>query len=123
MWKICIKDSFLNCGKIYPIQQKKIKEMVDLLRLNRNVLKIYVFGSSISNRCSINSDVDIYIELEEEENKLIKKYLPFSYDLWTNYTVDENLKKEIMKECVLVYKHQGRKPTTLEWWDECHLID
>lgn len=104
MWKICIKDSFLNCGKIYPIQQKKIKEMVDLLRLNRNVLKIYVFGSSISNRCSINSDVDIYIELEEEENKLIKKYLPFSYDLWTNYTVDENLKKEIMKECVLVYE-------------------
>ncbi len=22
-----------------------------------------------------------------------------------------------------VYKHQGRKPTTLEWWDECRLID
>ena len=21
------------------------------------------------------------------------------------------------------YKHQGRKPTTLEWWDECRLID
>lgn len=23
----------------------------------------------------------------------------------------------------IVYKHQGRKPTTLEWWDECRLID
>ena len=22
-----------------------------------------------------------------------------------------------------IYKHQGRKPTTLEWWDECRLID
>ncbi len=21
------------------------------------------------------------------------------------------------------YKHQGRKPTTLEWWVECRLID
>ena len=22
-----------------------------------------------------------------------------------------------------IYKHQGRKPTTLEWWVECRLID
>lgn len=30
-------------------------------------------------------------------------------------TKDLNLK--------IVYEHQGRKPTTLEWWDECRLID
>lgn len=25
-WRVCIQDPFENCEKIYPIQQKKVKQ-------------------------------------------------------------------------------------------------
>ena len=31
---------------------------------------------------------------------------PILYDLWTNYTVDENMKKEIFKKGVVVYERE-----------------
>lgn len=28
MWKICVEEPFMNCQKIYPIQQKKVKSLL-----------------------------------------------------------------------------------------------
>ena len=53
MWKICIPEPFMNCEKIYPIQQKKVKRLIDILSNNSNVKKIIIFGSSVSDRYHI----------------------------------------------------------------------
>lgn len=92
----------MNCEKVYPIQQKKVKCLIDILSNNSNIKKIIVFGSSVTDRCHIDSDVDIFIELEKEERRLIKKYINFKFDLWTNFDVDNRLLNEIMKNGVLV---------------------
>ena len=104
MWKICIAEPFMNCEKIYPIQQKKVKRLIDILSNNSNVKKIIIFGSSVSDRCHIDSDIDIFIELEKEERRLIKRYIDFRFDLWTNFDVDDRLLNEIMKDGVLVWQ-------------------
>ena len=104
-WKICLSSPFKNCQYIYPIQQKKVEKMINHLRDNDNVIKIMVFGSSVTSMCHVGSDVDFYVEVKEGK-RIITEYLDFLYDLWTNYTVDEKMKKEIYKKGVVVYKRE-----------------
>lgn len=101
-WKICI-EYFKNCEYIYPTQQRKVKMFLDYLSSNPNVISITIFGSSVTSRCTNESDLDVYVELKENV-KLIKKYFDFSYDLWTNFTVDKRMKEEIKKKGVIVYE-------------------
>ena len=106
-YKIVINQPFMNCDRVYTIQQRKVKELIDYLESNENVNSIIIFGSSVSDRCHVGSDVDIYVELEKEE-KLINKYFAFVFDLWTNFSADEYLKKEINNKGVLVYEKPKR---------------
>ena len=102
-YKVTIKEPFLNCERIYPVQQKKVKEMLDYFAGNDNIESVTVFGSSVTDRCHVGSDLDIYVCIKEEK-KLIDKYFPFAFDLWTNFSADDRLKKEIEKTGVVVYE-------------------
>ena len=103
MWKARIPNPFLNCNKIHPLQQKKVRTLLDELDTT-HIEKIEIFGSSISDRCHVGSDVDVYITLNKDVRRLIHTYIPYEYDLWTNYTVDDRLLAEIKKDCVTVYQ-------------------
>lgn len=104
IWKVVVNEEFLNCKYVYPIQQRKVLELINYLKQNENVKKIIIFGSSVTNKCHAMSDVDIYVELKENQTKLIKKYFDFAFDLWTNFTVDERLLNEILMKGVIVYE-------------------
>ena len=101
-YKICIQKPFKNCKKIYPIQQKKVRALLDELEQNKNINKAIIFGSSVTNKCHIGSDIDIYVESNENINPFHRQY-DFEYDFWNNFTVDERLKNEIYKKGVIVY--------------------
>lgn len=102
-WRICISDPFINCAKVHPRQQKKVAHILSVLRNDRNVQKVVLFGSSLERRCHVDSDVDIYLELNS--NTHVKMPVcDFPFDLWTNYTVNEKLEKEIEKKGVVVYE-------------------
>ncbi|MBO6133693.1 MAG: nucleotidyltransferase domain-containing protein [Lachnospiraceae bacterium] len=103
-WKICVREPFLNCEYIFPIQQKKVRQILDCLKDKPWVKKAVVFGSSIEARCHVGSDVDIYIEMDEDKNPLRDVGFDFQVDLWTNYLVDEALRKEIEKKGITVYE-------------------
>jgi predicted nucleotidyltransferase len=94
----------MNCDKIHPLQQKKVQQLYDELLKNETVQEITIFGSSVTERCHSGSDVDIYVTLEKNEKNLITVYMPFLFDLWTNYTVDERLLSEIKKTGVKIYE-------------------
>lgn len=110
MWKTFISTPFQNCNKIHPLQQKKVRALLDAMEMS-HVEKVEVFGSSVSNRCHVGSDVDIYVTLDNKtdgrQKSLIKKYVPYVYDVWTNDTVDERLLSEIKKNSVTVYQKEG----------------
>lgn len=104
IWKVCIPDPFDNCEKIYPIQQKKVQQMISNLKDDTNVEKIIVFGSSVQDTCHTGSDVDFYIVLKQDRKIIFKETLSFIYDIWTNYTVDSRMYEEIKKKGVTVYE-------------------
>ena len=103
-WRVCIQEPFENCEKIYPIQQKKVKQMINNIKEDSNVEKIVVFGSSVQDTCHVGSDVDFYIVLKQDQKITFKETLSFMYDIWTNYTVDSRMYEEITKKGVTVYE-------------------
>lgn len=103
-WKIVIKNPFKNCALIYPIQQRKVHELIEYFKQNENVKSIIIFGSSVTSKCHIGSDVDIYVELYKDKKVVVDQFFNFVFDLWTNFTVDERLKKEILTKGVVVYE-------------------
>ena len=105
MFKICVSKPFKNCERIYPIQQKKILELLSALDVD-NVLSVTIFGSSVTDKCHGGSDLDIYIEMKNNSYP-IKTYLDYKYDLWTNYSVDDGLLSEIKKKGVCVYERES----------------
>ena len=105
-WQPCIDDPFYNCDRVYPTQQRKVRTLIDILSRHDCISRIYVFGSSVTPRCRIDSDVDIYAQTDGtcHARDLIDKALPFLYDIWDNLTVDKRLKQEILSKGVLVYE-------------------
>ena len=103
-WRVCIQDPFEKSEKIYPIQQKKVKQMINNIKEDSNVEKIVVFGSSVQDTCHMGSDVDFYIVLKQDQKITFKETLSFMYDIWTNYTVDSRMYEEITKKGVTVYE-------------------
>lgn len=104
-WKVCIQEPFLNCERIFPTKQKYVKQLLDVYRQDENVLSVVVFGSSVTSACNPWSDVDLYVTLAEEK-RIPGCEVETSVDLWTNFTVDERLYREIQKKGVLVYKRR-----------------
>lgn len=104
-YKICIPDPFPNCEKVFPVQQRKVRELIDRYSVIPQVQRIILFGSSVTTHCNMWSDVDLYVDLSEDV-RLLKRGFDFDCDLWTTYTADENLKKEILRTGVIVYEKE-----------------
>lgn len=103
-WPVFINDPFINCDRIYPTQQKKVKKILRCVPENENnVNKVIVFGSSTTAKYHSGSDVDVYFELDVDKH-INGLPLDVVYDLWTNYTADERLRKEIIQTGVTVYE-------------------
>lgn len=102
-FNVCINDPFDNCEKIYPIQQKRIRGIIDQIKKIANVEKAVIFGSSVTNNCSIDSDVDLYLQLKKDK-KVNLKGIDYKIDMWTNFTANKDMLNEINKKGVLVYE-------------------
>lgn len=101
-FKVTNKNRFLNNDRVHPIQQQNIEDILKVLKDFDAVNKVVVFGSSVEERCSYESDIDLYVELKKDIN--VKKYNTNTpVDFWTNYTVSPEMLDEINKKGVVVY--------------------
>ena len=104
MWKLVSKN-FLNARRIFPTKQRHVADMVEICRKDANVRKAIVFGSSVTAACNPWSDIDIYFELDEKrENLPTYPSHTVVWDKWTNFSVSEELLKEIKHTGVTVYE-------------------
>ena len=105
MWKICVEESkrFKNVEYIFPTQQLDVEKIISNFSLNKGVKKIIIFGSSVTSACNPWSDIDVFVELEQETS-LKKPRIEVPIDLWTNYDVDDRLMQEINEKGVIVYE-------------------
>ena len=101
-WRVVIDDPFDQCECVHPLQQRKVRELIDDIAADPSVRAITIFGSSVTERCHQGSDVDLYVEMAAEGNPVSRVH-GFPFDLWTNFTADDRLRAEIEKKGVRVY--------------------
>lgn len=105
MWNV-FSEPFKNAARIFPTQQKDVCEIIKRYSADSNVKKLIVFGSSITSACNPWSDIDIYVEMEENKNLPPSGVREVAVDVWTNFTVDKHLYSEI-KKGVTVYERDA----------------
>lgn len=102
-WKVCLDRPFRNCERIYPLQQRKMRALLDVLDGKPGIGRVIVFGSSVTERCHVGSDVDVFVETQNpDELFALVAELDFEYDVWTPSAVDERLMAEITRTGVMV---------------------
>lgn len=106
-WKVCV-PGFQNAENIFPTQQRDVLKIVTVAMSDKNIERVTIFGSSVTLACNPWSDIDAYFDILED------KPLPFfglenSLDAWTNFSVDKDLKAEIIKTGVVVYERDATR--------------
>ena len=103
MWRV-VSEPFRNAALIFPTKQRAVKSMVDVCKEDKNVKRLIIFGSSVTAACHIWSDIDAYFEIEHEVDNLpLTGTDNQAWDRWSNFTVDNQLKEEILQTGVVVY--------------------
>jgi predicted nucleotidyltransferase len=105
----------MNLDRIHPIKRDLVAAILSQINGNRYLDKIIIFGSSIRNDCSENSDLDIAIKWTQDcfdEDYILKPFTLPVYRTIIKYTggnddiipigYEGNLKKSI-EEGVVVY--------------------
>lgn len=66
-------------SRIYPTKQREVRAVYELLKPLAFIKRVFIFGSSTNNKCTLQSDLDIVIEsdLTEsiEDRACIQKHL------------------------------------------------
>ena len=73
--------------------------------------KIYIFGSSVTGRCNIDSDLDICIDADTSDGikiyhmqKEVGEICDWNCDIVMYSNIGERLKKTIQEEGVVIYE-------------------
>ena len=95
------KDMPVYMKYFYPIQQRDILKILDILKSKQT--SAYIFGSSITDKCRVNSDIDICIVSDSDTEyydifRLLTKEINTNIDIinWNNIE-NESLMDEIKK--------------------------
>ena len=105
MWKV-FSEPFKNAEKIFPTQQRDVYKIVKACKKDTNIQRVIIFGSSITPLCNPWSDIDVYADMLEDKNFPSLGVYEVPVDKWTNFTVDDELYKEI-KQGVVVYERNS----------------
>ncbi len=105
-FKVYLKKPFMNAEHIHPLQQENVAEIVKDFSADPNIVKVIIFGSSVTRKCHIGSDIDFYVVPIDPELLNGRHRFSFKYDRWTPEMVDERMLNEILTTGVVVYERK-----------------
>lgn len=106
MWK-AVADKFWNINLIFPTKQKDVSDLVKMCRQDKNIKRAIVFGSAVTPRCNVWSDIDVYFEFHKEPWKYpILGKATQAIDKFCNFSVSDEFRNEILSKGVVVYEQQ-----------------
>lgn len=98
-------NEYYDSSLIYPLKQVLVNKIVNKYINDNRISKLIIFGSSINNTCTIHSDLDIALLLNEKfNNKLNKNDVSEYISEICNYDVDIVWIDKLDKDS-LIYKN------------------
>lgn len=64
-FKVILEEHFDNIQFIHPLKQKEVAEIIKVSSQFSFIKSIKIFGSAITDECTINSDLDLCVDCNE----------------------------------------------------------
>lgn len=96
------RDRFLNCEHMHPLKQRQLAEVVHKARNTSTVKALAVFGSTITDNCWDESDIDLVIW---DKTHTFRPPNNDAYDLFyaDELTEDWMIYNDIVNRGVIIY--------------------
>ena len=97
---------FLNPNRIHPLKRREVSHLVQLAVTDPKINQIIIFGSTTEFRCSSYSDIDLFIEREDEQCIVPNEFYDSNSELDIHYSknLGDKLRKILFDSGVLVYR-------------------
>lgn len=108
---VTVKTRCKNIDRIYPLKQAQVSEIFDRARQFDIVKRIIVFGSSVTSRCNIDSDLDLCVDADVsdglkvyEMQKAFGDACDWNCDIIMYANMGSALKETVRREGVVIYE-------------------
>jgi len=111
---MCERPNELECkniNRIYPIKQRQVAAIYDLARGFDIIRRIFIFGSSITSRCNIDSNLDMCIDADISDGlkvydmqKAFGEACDWNCDILMYANMGQTLRDTVQKEGVVIYE-------------------
>lgn len=108
---VTVKTDCKNIDRIYPLKQRQVSEICSRAGQFDIVRKIYVFGSSVTPKCTIDSDLDLCVDADVtdglkvfEMQKAFGEACGWNCDIVMYENIGSALRETVKGEGVVVYE-------------------
>lgn len=112
---IIVKTDCKNIYRIYPLKQKAVAKLHDIAIEYKEIKTVYIFGSSVTSKCNIDSDLDICIDADVSDGmkiydmqKRMGDVCEWNCDILMYSNLGNKMKDTIHKEGVVIYEQSAR---------------
>ncbi len=100
-----------NINKVYPLKQKSVAGLYSMAKKHKEIKRIYIFGSSVTPKCNINSDIDICLDADTRDGmaifniqKEMGEICDWNCDIIMYSNMGSRLRNTIENEGVIIYE-------------------
>lgn len=97
---------FHNMEYIHPLKQLDIYYILEAWKKDDNIRRVVVFGSTVSDRCHSGSDIDLYVQLDDNTHvpRLPYEQIISEVDLLVQVKETDAIWNAIMRDGIVVYE-------------------
>lgn len=94
---------------MYGIHEKVYRQLMDYFHQHTGICKVLLFGSRAKGNAKNHSDIDLYIQTSQASKPAIMENIDemigvYSCDIVFEGQCSEELKKQIMRDGIVIYK-------------------
>ena len=108
---VTVETDCKNIDRIYPLKQKQISEIYKKAALFPIIRKITVFGSSVTAKCNVDSDLDLCIDADTtnglkiyEMQKAFGEACDWNCNIVMYSDIGNTLRETVLREGVVIYE-------------------
>lgn len=108
---VTVKTKCKNISRVYPLKQKQVAEIFDRASGFDIIRRIFVFGSSVTSKCNIDSDLDLCIDADTsdgmkvyEMQRAFGEACAWNCDILMYSNIGKTLRDTVQKEGVIIYE-------------------
>lgn len=108
---VVVRTDCKNIRRIYPLKQKEVAAIYELVKNHEEVNRVIIFGSSVTGLCHVGSDLDICIDADVSDGmkiyelqRVIGNICDWNCDIIMYSNMGNRLKETVAKEGVVIYE-------------------